>query len=370
MTGCLYTSPPADLNDPDKLVIPTIYADTIATWRDAPGDAVTILPMNYSADLSGRRSRVSIVRKLTLMGTSAFALAGEERYIRQTLTEISHKLDELRVTSRPMRWVGDAVNGLNAQVKADVVALVGCQVNDDHAPPVNFVTPKDPELIGAYGRCGAAGSGADDLLNICRATQAGASKMQNYVRSLQLGAFINGERHAREMMVGSTNHWGGYMEMASYVEQQWQRGPDALHLFARVQQRKTGKSTVSLVNRAIAYANDGQRGRILASEWRDGGTTYGEFVLSDVLQTPQPPAPNPLAFWQGWRPQSLIVTTIVENGSQWSFNVSLSHDPNRSLSGYHFEVGGNAMKMGLDADVLLRTVQASVRTLYPGHMTS
>ena len=319
MTGCLYMSPPFQPSEPNGPVFGVLLADTIATGRLVSPNAVDLRPAT-SARFQGKfESKTSMVRKLNIVGSSAIAMAGEANWIRQCLYELKIKMPELEDSDRPMRWLGDAANRVNAKLNRNAISVLGIAAIKGKST-FNCMSYLPPEIYSNLGQCAAIGSGSEDLYAFCKEGNETFYEQQIHgqpiiTSTLHLSASINATQLHKELNGAGRAHWGGYIEGAYYntLLGTWVRFPPSINLFYLAKLTNSGKVHFLMSNQMFAYDPGGDVGRVLTMTSGQDGIVH-EFILPNIMDEDISELMTGGKFWFGWRPKVATLSFAIPKG--------------------------------------------------------
>lgn len=314
MTGCLYISPECPNSG---VLIPTILADTLVTFRGVEGAPIT--PATAGAPLLARPS-TGLARKAHIVGRTAMAYAGEVEHIRSLHRDYLDKEEEWLNWPNPMRPFGDQAKLYRARYRANVEVLGIHRLGPDQPAGFNSMARGAIGKVGNFGMCSAIGSGEEDLLSRIDAHQERFTKILeiNPIEAVRgIAGHINGARLAEEIATNGKvpNHWGGYVEYVYFdpISQTWQRGSKHLNLFYHLKKVKPDLMVGTLVQRAVMYDPGVERGKILAINGDLSQPALSTFSLRAPWDDMPHDTPDETrAHWTDWRPDSATVTMIVE----------------------------------------------------------
>jgi len=362
MTGCMYLSPPLDLNDPSAGVLAVLFADTMATLIEPEPEAIPILPSTVDHVTAEKSSTVRIVRKLTLLGEAAVAIAGHGETIKYALNELKIHMPDWREGSgeRPMRFIGDiAIRVHDMLPKCKWIVVMGaCPTMDGRVNSLQGAVRTDTKY---YGRCGASGTGARELIETAKNfDEQQAARHQQVVedncsigRTIAFAQSLNSIRLAREIAGQGAKDWGGYIEWAFLDpgQKEWVRGPNTLNLFYVVTPLSDRRFSINSLGRAIAYDPGVDHGRIVSVWISPEGGGYHDFILQDMIAENSSIKPA-IEHWATWKPE-ICTTTFMFNDSTGKFVGSVARSVEMSEiheTVFHFgETGGG---FGLPREVI------------------
>jgi hypothetical protein len=351
MTVCAFISPPFELGNPRAGVFPLMLADTMATLRQPPPGADAILPATFLSTDITRSSSVRMFRKLQIIGPACVAMAGESDRIATLLRRLKVVLPDLVGGERPMRWLGDEANQMNDDLGRRAVEVVGiCPAGSGEKS--NYMSYAPAIQLTHLGRCAAAGSGADDVLNFCRINDAqfdGFSGPQpSDSMAVQFALSLNADQIAKEWIGERKNGWGGYVEFAAFIhtQREWLRGGPTLTLLLIGRRVSKSSFRTDLVGRAVAYdPGDADRpGQVLGVSVEPEDVALRRFVLQNILDegdsTP-PPEPN----WDVMRNVSACFI-FPELGRRVSVALTTAQ-----VAGVTFGIDGRELRMAMSTAV-------------------
>lgn len=316
MTACVLISP--DLGGP----APVLVSDTIISMEGKPELSVAIgrIPRGEAAYWTA----VRLARKSYIVSEQcAVAVAGFEDSIRDFLEFIRPTLLLAADGSRPMRAVGD-----RAKEYGGKVSVVGAFVSDDTR--LNYVRPEehDAEQVGILGVCVAIGSGADELIDLVKHTEARFSRESGGAKAARVAAdILNQERILLETYSFPHKYdesWGGFLEHVYYdrAEKQWKRQGRTLCLSLEVDFKQDRPQSWNLIDRVVCY--DPEPGQIICI-YDYPEMKIDRYILDDLIS--ETPAAAEENVWQEWRPERVLVTVVCREPDKmtrsfYSYDVS------------------------------------------------
>lgn len=319
MTGCLLACVPVDPDRPDALTIPVLVTDTLATLKIPPPSAARKLPATSTPEHASKRSSVRITRKLRIIGSGAFAFAGDGEQIDLCVRELRMQFRdlarELSVSDKVLEWSQKL--GIEC-----VGSSAATNLNDPPTSRAYFAFGSSASVtFRHFGKCFAIGSGAERLLEVCRLADAHIETNWRGQRSAQLKLEmlvnrINSEKLCSELIGDPKGHptYGGYIEWAQLVGYKWRRGPNHATFFYEVRY-ENGTATVAPLHRTILYHPGPSVGCVLSIS-KQGATTFKlHDDTEDVTETP-----TITSLFGNWQASSgtIVVVDEIEPGN-WRY---------------------------------------------------
>ncbi len=308
MTVCVYIT--HDKHDGKKILYPpVILADSVATFNGREALPV-IVPTNACPSGHIPDSSVFLTRKLYIVNNSlalAFAGNGNEMFEILEFAKENNRLFDL--AEKPILALQSLANE-----KPDKVWLLGAHCGIDGK--VNYInittaTYKTP-LLGLFS---VSGSGTKSMLERIKQFESLYESTEfDGVPGINFAIETNAIRLAEEV-AGDSGNWGGYIEHAwlDIDRRCWIRGPRTLHLVMRPIGTTNGAMVLEYYPRVVAYAADGDTGRIL---WGDlGGTKWHEWTMESLeLEEISHKLSEKDEFWQLYAPDVVTITVVIDSG--------------------------------------------------------
>jgi len=327
VTVCLYVSPPFDVHDPEGSVKAALAADIVVTQKifDHLSRNIDTRPARTPATSTPGTFHdpvnTRLVRKLNIIGPCAIACASNDgARIADLVFRVEQELDEwvAATPGKPLTSLREIVtNGNDTQLhrrEPFVQALAACRTSDGLTHSVYPIGLGIRKRLHHFGWTHAIGSGSETIMNMVEAFERTIddrfppnvhpeSKIKGLIK------YINGCKIAEEIKFGPRENWGGYLESAILESNNWARGESSMYITTVVVPTDDGNGAVAVADVVICYDPDRLGGCVFALA-ADGIMV---FPLG-YLVGEEPPIQDFFEAFQGWRPESCVVTTIPSFG--------------------------------------------------------
>jgi hypothetical protein len=264
-----------------------------------------------------------LVRKLNILGPCAIACASNDgARIEDLVLRVEQELDGWIAASpeKPLLPLREIVTNANSiqfeRREPPVQVLAACRAPDETIHRVYPVHSSINKRLHHFGLTHAIGSGAETIMSMVEAFERTIeAKFPHNVhpesKIFGLMKYINGCKIAEEIKFGPREGWGGYLESAILEGGEWVRGGPTMYITTVVLPTEDGLGQVRVADVVICYDPDRLGGCVFAFV-QDGIMV---FPLGYIVGEELPPRQDFFAEFEGWKPESVVVTTIPSFGA-------------------------------------------------------